>query len=242
MKAVLEVEQQLLEKKRNGVQLSRPPCFSTGLAASNFVYGEIEFCEVYDLLQFVLKERAVISGGQVISTTQDLPERQSTSDHQRECFVDLGCGAGNCVAAAALCRIERDDQSAFQFYRVIGVDLLQTKISECKALIRNLQSTYPVVPLVEIVSENFLTIDWSFATVVHACATCFTDSLMLALSRKLLLLKPSALLIILDKDVKYYLGLLAESEPIDVNAFQMQYTTICRSSWGTTVARVYRKL
>jgi hypothetical protein len=203
----------------------------SGLKFVNFTYGEVcflDFCRLLSLANRPSRRALQLRTG---TTTVRPPERS------RSCkFVDLGCGAGCTVAAA----ISTSGQPGFPtFTHVVGIDMLRTKVDECKALVSHIlgsQSAHftslmertpmdlpevkrqqgekdrPIAAptdtdtvtvhstrlTVDIVEANFLEVDWSDAAVVYACATCFDESLLFAMTRKLCLLAVGTRVILID--------------------------------------------
>jgi hypothetical protein len=192
----------------------------SGLRAVNFTQGELrvlDFCRV-------------------LATVYDSSSSSSSigcSDERT--FVDLGCAGGVCVAAAFLTSHARQS-SPTAFTRVVGVDLMQSKIVECRALLEALAAARPGGPAACAIEGNFLdrgtVFDWTSPAVdvVYACATCFSEDVMDALTEGFALLKTGARVVLIDKQL-----------PSDANAFALVGSMQVASSWGEAFAYVYRR-
>jgi hypothetical protein len=104
-----------------------------------------------------------------------------------------------------------------------------------------------VSPQIVLKQNNFLEVDWSFAGVLYACATCFTEAVMKQLAVRFLLLKKGARVILLDKELKsdYFSSVNSEGirEVLELaNVFQIVTHIECATSWGKGIAFIYRRL
>lgn len=195
-----------------------------GLAAANFVSGDMDVAGFAQLL--------LTAGVQ-----------------QDDCFVDLGCGSGNCLVAAALVAVAAGNP-ACRFARVVGIEMSAAKVLECATLATRLAELSLRegldAPAVETVHGNFLVEDpgggppwWSSRGVVFACATCFTPSLMAQLFSRLLLLPAGSRVILLDQALP---ELLCSDGPAGQGEFRLVGESACGASWGQGTARVYSKV
>ena len=130
-------------------------------------------------------------------------------------FVDLGCGAGKALVAAAL--------SDVHFQRVTGIELLPTLTACCRkavAHLRNimkgadettdvpthfearlsassLKSSQSRLPLMDIREGDILEIDWSEADLVYISSICFPESVLHRIFERATRLKVGSTLITL---------------------------------------------
>jgi len=194
----------------------------SGLKAVNFVCGEVGFADIQRVLHMILETR------------HELPLPAFSGD---ECvFVDLGSGEGGSLAAAALLSPRnthyfRPSQSSVSsahfrvFTRVWGIELNHSKVLQSKALASCLGLTACQCQVSEM---NFLDADWSaVASVVYACATCFSPDLLVPTIEKLKALRPGARVVLMDKILE---------EPL---FFQLVASCQCNTSWGYSSAFVY---
>ncbi|CAM9957987.1 unnamed protein product, partial [Laminaria digitata] len=111
-------------------------------------------------------------------------------------FIDLGCGTGKPVFAAA---------AAHQWDRCVGVEILGDLHSICqKALERWEGGLKDAVTVggskgakaeIEFVCGDFTVLDWSDGDVVFANSTCFDDDLMRKTAAAVAALKEGAIVI-----------------------------------------------
>lgn len=154
-----------------------------------------------------------------------------------EIFVDLGCGVGECVAAAAILHC-RDCANITPFKQILGVDMQKSKLLECKFLIETLcEKTYEhgktlQLPVIDILEEDFLQIDWSHGSIIYACATCFTPSMFEDIVKKCLLLREGSKVIFLDKEIPSEY-LMKDFRPLN--------QIVMKTSWGQGTAYVYSR-
>jgi SAM-dependent methyltransferase len=169
------------------------PVMKSGVEPVNFVYGEVTFQAFLE----VLKKVSFLEG---------------------ETFVDLGCGTGNCLAAAALYRSlsNAEDLNSHEksqrCTKIVGIDLLRSKLIECRIMLAHLsalvdQKKLPKLPEIEVLEMDFLQHgEWhTTADVVYACATCFSSKQLQLLLIELLRMKKDSSLIILDKELDCFL-------------------------------------
>ena len=124
----------------------RVPAFKrSGTEPVNFVYGEVlvsDFLEVLEKVAF----------------------------QEGETFVDLGCGTGNCLAAAALFRSSSIFQNpgglkiqgeSVRRTKIVGIDLARSKLVECRIMLAHLntlidQNSFPKLPDIEVLESDIL--------------------------------------------------------------------------------------
>jgi SAM-dependent methyltransferase len=146
-------------------------------------------------------------------------------------FVDLGCGTGDCLFAAALLQRRRQLQEHV-FHSVVGVDLMFSKLEQCRLTWQCLlaRSALPAAA-VEIREQDLFDTDLTAATVVYACATCFSAETVLRIQQRCAdELSVGVLVVLLDKQFD------------DPHRLALLFTHCCRTSWGVGTAFVYRRL
>lgn len=155
-----------------------------------FTYGEIEFPSFLQILR-----TAQATDGQI--------------------FVDLGCGAGKAVVAAAL--------SEVQFLRITGIELLPAltscarkavaglremidKIGDSKSVTSHFEARIAGafgsscnlhLPLIDIKEGDILEIDWSDADLVYISSICFPENVLQRIFERATSLKVGSTLITL---------------------------------------------
>mmetsp|Transcript_10406 Transcript_10406/g.21411 ORF Transcript_10406/g.21411 Transcript_10406/m.21411 type:complete len:247 (-) Transcript_10406:21-761(-) len=144
-----------------GRSVSRSERKREGYISSALTYGEVLF-ETFAELFKVIKER---HGG--------MPEGGV--------FVDVGCGIGKPVFAAALLH---------NFRKCVGIEILEDLYKVCVECLKTY--TRDVKPQLgeektadlqfSFLNNDALEVDWSDADVVFMNSTCFTQSLMIDLS------------------------------------------------------------
>lgn len=114
-------------------------------------------------------------------------------------FYDLGSGAGKAVFVAAL---------AFQFQKSVGIELLddlylasETALHIYKKQIEPGLLFHPL-PQIEFRSGDILREDFSDGDIIFLHATCFHDSMMRVLCRKIEQLKKGARILSVSKTVE----------------------------------------
>eukprot|EP01038_Epipyxis_sp_PR26KG_P006324 gene6324-8709_t len=107
-----EVASGLIKNSTNWSIGNPYPILRCGVDPINFTYGEITFESILHLLSIA-------------------------AIHKNDVFVDLGCGGGVCLAAATLMSVSDNQQQSFS--RIIGIDLMRSKLLECKFLMDRIQ-------------------------------------------------------------------------------------------------------
>lgn len=184
----------------------------SGLEAVNFVYGEVDFEDFQTLLlEFCSSFDSKSEYGKVSSMRHEEQQRKhhNIADHEKLTFVDLGCGAGVTVAAAALLSKHPQNQgsaSVRTFDRIIGIDILNMKIRECRIfaqhIIEALQaSSDSSAAEIEIIEGDFLRQEgWQDqATAVYTCGTCYTPAVAMRIYALLQRLRPGCKIMIMDR-------------------------------------------
>jgi hypothetical protein len=221
---------------------------SSGHAATNFVYGEI----LFESFSRVLKRVTTKPGGFFMD-------------------CGCGAGAAVCVAALCSYSVMSSTQHVFDnnlllesatqtstsgidvdvddqewkivpfFSRVLGADLMHSKVEEGTLLLQHLNKLEPALDIIsrcKIVLCDFLESDWRDADIVYICATCFTPSLLALLFSKLCLLKPGAQVILLDKEIAFIDGISTDLK-LPLMQFEFQFSEQCETTWGYGLAHVY---
>jgi SAM-dependent methyltransferase len=202
------------------------PVPKSGLKPVNFVSGEVDFVDFQEILS-------------------------TATINDQDVFVDLGSGYGHCIAAAALYRDVRLNikNIPIQFFNVLGIELMQSKVFESRELIKNIIEIFSEnLPKIEIIQENFLNVDWSNADVVYACATCFTADLMYEILKKIMLLKNGSRIIFIDKNLELLsFEELIENKDSSNNILMFIKKKLefvcnlkCKTSWGVGEAFIYK--
>eukprot|EP01031_Cornospumella_fuschlensis_P024469 gene24471-29574_t len=175
----------------------------SGHAPGNFVVGDTDFIEFQRVLDRVVES-------------------------QEEIFVDLGCGKGEVMASAILYK-----RNEVLLQLVIGIELMHFQMDECKRLCKHLSTIVDDdsrhLPIVECREEDFIESDWSHATIVYACATCFSQTMLDLLHGKFMLLKPNAKVMLLDRELE------------DDVFFALIFFETVKTSWGTGTLYVYER-
>ncbi len=189
-----------------------------GLECTNFVSGDVDYFDF---------QRILLIAGM----------------HDGDSFYDLGCGSGNCLLAAALLGIFKfPDQ---KYSKVVGIELKNSKVVECQLMLPRIfefcHDHLSKLPTIQIIEENFLSVDWSDGDVVYSCATVYSASQMQSLTEKLLLLKRGARVILLV-DKQFPPDQTASCEGADGGFWLAHTVTDITTSWGKGVAYIYRKL
>jgi SAM-dependent methyltransferase len=208
-------------------------------ASSNFTYGDTRFNDFQELL---------------MKLNLQLNSRQ-------EIFVDLGCGIGECLFAAALMISSSTNHQVPVFRKVTGVDLMYSKIEECRMTWQVIQAMAiedstlsQIVPQmkVSIIEGDFFETDLSEATVVYACATCFSMETVQYIAKACRQMPSDGKVIILDKPLDW-IDRTGTNESGDRDVvettikdaiaidFELLFSHPCTTSWGHGVAYVYRR-
>ena len=129
--------------------------------------------------------------------------------------------------AAAASFIADCQDSAF-FSEVRGYELMRSKVEESRLLLDALAHQHA-----QVVEADFLREDWSSASVVYACATCFDSVTMRALEEtKFPLLRPGACVIVIDKELS--------TQGADLpSTLQLIASCQVNTTWGPASARVF---
>lgn len=183
----------------------------SGHSPCNFVVGDTDFGDFLDLLSQVIEDK-------------------------KEHFVDLGCGRGEVMAAALLYNVACGGNNGI-IASATGYDLMHFKVDECRRLLNNINDLILTqgesVPPSVVLEEDFLESDWwSSATIVYACATCFSTQTMEKLINKLNLLPEGGRVILLDRE----LPTGGEGDWKEVGRQTVG------TSWGQGEAFLYRKV
>jgi hypothetical protein len=179
-------------------------------------------------------------------------------------FIDLGCGDGECLAAAFLFdnflrKNDHTDSPLVQFTSIIGVDLQKQQLESARCLMENLKkelqsnsSSSAMFPEVTLMEEDFLQIDWNqllsplspIPSLVYICATCFTQELIESTVERIFpVLLSGSIVICLDKELLAYCHATA-SNPTEISdkpPLELLFCQSCITSWGEGTAFVYRK-
>jgi SAM-dependent methyltransferase len=145
-------------------------------------------------------------------------------------FVDLGSGAGRPLFAAA---------TLLPFKKCIGIEILESlhelamnARKEYYQLKPSWHRKYTDTIALHCGSMFDLALcDWTKADVVLACSTCFTDDMFKQLAEQGALLKTGAILITLSEALPHY-----------HISFELLYTDVYASSWGTVEIFCHRHL
>ncbi|KAL4461311.1 hypothetical protein ABPG72_006572 [Tetrahymena utriculariae] len=189
---------------------------SKELNYNSFVYGEISFPSFAHIFTLI-------------------KEQYGGLQNEGGIFYDLGSGVGKGVLAASLLH---------QFHRCTGIELLeslhnmglQLKNSILEQSEQIVQEVIEIdkydgfsLPEINFVKDDFLTYDWSDATLVFAASTCYEPFLMQQLFERSKLLKRGSFFITLTKK-------LPQSD-----YWQLLISVNHKMSWGETTVHIYRK-
>jgi ubiquinone/menaquinone biosynthesis C-methylase UbiE len=130
-------------------------------------------------------------------------------------FYDLGSGTGKAVFTAAL---------YFPFRKAVGIECLKDCVRLCNEMKRLLE-----LENVEFRHGSMGRIDWSDATVVYAHSTCFSDSLMRTILKKMKGLKRGARVILITKTPQ-------------ADFLRLDKAIKIRLSWGEATVSFYTKV
>ena len=184
------------------------PVMSTKLKAVNFVYGELSFSGMSEVIERFVRRSPLFA-----------------ESVDNIVFIDLGCGDGVSIAAAALSGI---------FRCVLGIEMMKAKANTCfemsKELLKRMISDIKA-PEIEIIQGNFLNYDWwNCSNVVYAASTCFSEELMASITEKCTLLQKGSIVIFLDKPAL-----------LSYDSFTLEGSFQAASTWGQTNVFVFRK-
>lgn len=196
---------------------------SKSYTSTTLVYGEIEFepfaatlCRLRDRfghLYVRTKERCCPHARLTPLPAPRYGFMQPDSEMGGGVFVDVGCGCGKPVFAAALCH---------PWERCVGVEILQS----LHALCLDARDEYDASVRPRLPSRNADTellflhgdatvLDWSNADVVFMNSTCFDTKLMAALLARAENLRDGAILITMTMPVRHKDFTLLEQAPMD---------------------------
>ena len=202
---------------------------NVGLKSSNFVYGEVSMIDLYNVFIKYL----------------DFDNTKSLK------FVSLGCGSGPCMSAAYFSQ---------KFHTIVGIELMKSKIRECEYLFKLLSSDYKkndiiktevvfseknknidqlmtlntTITEIDIIYNNFLSVDWSDADVVYCCATCLADDVLFELASLCQKLKKGSYIILIDRQDQFQKYLSEKS----IN--NLILSSMITSSWGPCQINLFR--
>lgn len=95
-------------------------------------------------------------------------------------FLDLGSGLGKCALQAFM-------QTPVK--RVIGIEAADALFAQAQRIAEQVKQDFPFFwdnnRTLSLRHENFLTADWQDTTLVYTCSTCFTQSLLAEIGRKI---------------------------------------------------------
>lgn len=95
-------------------------------------------------------------------------------------FLDLGSGLGKCALQAFM-------QTPVK--KVIGIEAADALFAQAIKVREQAEQDFPFFwdndRTLSLRHENFLTADWQGATLVYTCSTCFTQSLLAEIGRKI---------------------------------------------------------
>lgn len=197
-----------------GKQISREERKNKNYQSPTLVYGEIEF---WPFAEVFLR----------------IKEKYGGLSHKGGVFVDIGCGTGKPVMAAALLH---------DFDICLGVEILENLVSACHKvldvwkwkIIRDV--SYPdymteekTRTQIDFLHTDATTLDWKAADVVFANSTCFNDALMTKISVKCDELKPGAFVI-------------TTTRAIENENFEILEVGKMGESWGEATVFIQRKI
>jgi hypothetical protein len=157
-----------------------------------FTYGEVEFVHIAKVLDITLPKAG-------------------------EVFVDLGCGTGKCVVAAAL--------AYPQLAEVRGIELMRPLYEQCQGILRSLPQDAAVTT---VVLGDILELDWADADIVYSSSVCYSESLLDYITQASDLLKAGSRVVSLK-------ALHLSSK------FTQEAEVSVKMSWGYNDAFVYLK-
>lgn len=190
-----------------GKSVSRKERESSEYHSATLVYGEIKFLPFAKQIRKLYEYGFPEGGGGV--------------------FVDIGCGTGKPVFAAALLH---------DFDCCIGIEILEGLTGVCtkvlnnwKRAVRHKCSRQKFNMDIRFIHGDATCIDWwSDADVVFANSTCFDDDLMTKLANRADLLKPGAFFITTTKR-------------LPSEQFVLLETTKMPETWGRATTFIHRR-
>ncbi|EQC33444.1 hypothetical protein SDRG_08958 [Saprolegnia diclina VS20] len=193
--------------------ISRAEREANGYPSTTLTYGEIDFEPFRSLLE-------------LLKTNHDVLTKPGGT------FLDVGCGTGRPLFAAALLH---------DFDAVVGYEILATLASTAQTIHGLWQHEKKALNALKkrtrfvIGHEDATQVEWPIADVIFCNATCFDERLMLLLTKQALLyLKKGGVImtatkqLCLDDDHAPVLGL--------VQKFKMQ------QSWGMSTVYIYKRV
>jgi len=181
-----------------------------GLTSSTLTYGEILF------LPFAAVLRSVQDAGYLDASTAGSAK-----------FVDVGCGSGRPVFAAALV--------LDGFREFLGIEILSDLHHICEQVrhkwnsqVRDLVPEARQAAEVSFVLGDACELDWSDADLVFMNSTCFGDELLLRLSRVAEQLRPGAVVI-------------TTTRRLPSDAFRLLQQTKMGETWGDATLFVQQR-
>jgi hypothetical protein len=208
---------------------------STGLNATNFVYGEVAVVDLVSLFALAMMAPPTLDG-------------LATGKEVASLFVSLGCGCGPCVSAAMISGL---------FTAVLGIEIMRYKAIECCLVASKLKTSLVLSETqapsaVRIVEGNFCAVSWqSAADCVYSCATCYAPDQLKQLFHDCLQLKKGAKIVLIDSQILLDRELVSEYEEqerqligveVAVTApFDLIASKQCVASWGPCCGYVYVK-
>lgn len=184
--------------------------FKQNETSTSLVYGEVKFSAIAAILH-----------------------KSGVSFPSGGCFVDLGSGSGRVVFAARLLH---------NFEKLRGIEILEGLHEAAVTVQQRFQTLAPIlgknlrhllpanaVPSsMQFIRASFLESDWSDGDVVFANSTCFSDSLMHAISVQSKQLKEGAYIAVLTKPLR-------ARHLKRITSFRHQ------ASWGPATIHIYRR-
>jgi len=134
-------------------------------------------------------------------------------------FYDLGSGTGKVVIAAALLG---------NFDKAIGIELLEDLFQISQEIAEKFRMLTKSSTDITFINSDFMTHDFSDATVIYIASTCFTTEFMDSLAIKLETLPPGSKVITLTKELHS-----ENLTQIHKGAYPM--------SWGDTTVCIYER-
>ena len=190
-----------------GKKASRMARIENEFTHASLTYGEVEY-EPFVSLLGVLLDDGLRPGG---------------------IFVDIGCGAGKAVFAAAI---------GHDFDKVVGIEILERlhAINQDKLLPRfENHIRHEVEPEsrqhcdVEFIVGDATVIDWSDARVAFANSTCFDEHLMQKITDKAALLAPGS----------YF---VTTTTALKSEHYELRWKGFMRETWGEATVFVQRRV
>jgi SAM-dependent methyltransferase len=193
----------------HGKKLSRSERKREGYISSTLTYGEIRFDTFSELFDIIRSHDLLQPGGT---------------------FVDVGCGIGKPVFAAALLH---------DFKRCVGIEILEDCYRACVDTLGVFtREVKPLLPETRTQPENLqfsfqhndaLLVDWSHASMVFMNSTCFDMALMLNLSVACRSLREGTIIVTTTRKI---LG----------KQFELIEERKMEESWGEASVYIFRRM